>query len=426
MQSTNQYDDGVFDDNLRKAAPRIALPAAPTAEQQAAWRPPTAERDGAAGLRLTRRRTGADFMRKHRFLTWTGAVSAVAALVVIAVVLSTPSRRSTVEARTIFAGLRQAMTNGFRITLSDIQSEGVRVGGEIVAYTTSDDQADETEGLYIDAAVAGLDGGESAGLDLAATVNLAPQNNWIFVRFAGLPEEEAEAGAFLRFLGALGGEGLLLDMPDDMAHDDDDDATPPDAAAPGAGHGTLHLGISAGASSGDNAPDAQHGGAHFRATISTGAASEDGDAENHAGTPQLDALVDRLIEGRASSQDFQDLATALEDAAEEVTVEQIAAGEYLLTAHRLILPDQPPPPAGQPAPVLRIAYSESTGVQWAELQHFGDVGGSMRFERVDVSSDDPRFDRARFASRPGVRRIDIAAIGGFLQSLSGAGGGDNP
>lgn len=372
-------------------------------------------------------------MRKPRiFAAVSGGLAATIALAAFFVV---PSASTPSMAATIFNSLREAVHRGIAVEFERVCVEGVQVDGRTEIVFPSEislrrlveqgAELPEPESVAIDLTVR-ADGSneELAGLDVHVAGAFTANLQWAFLRLAGLPEEvlrEApEAAIVVPFLR----RGLLLDLTGveelagvrDWFHHADGGAaavsatvsagTTGGAAAPAADQAT------AGAASSTPAVAQQQmkvgvevspGAADLSVHIGDDGTDEPSGLRLEGQSPALEAAVMDLLTGRAGADRIGEFVVQIEQLAGKVSTKQIEPGMWILEASEF-------KPEGLDAEELELLrgaklslrYVQGTGIESAELAHFGSRDGRLRFSFVDAA--DPtlagmqRFEAEGFAA----------------------------
>jgi hypothetical protein len=421
MTDQDNHEDRLADQNLRLIGRHLKLPPDPTQRQQSAWKKTTdvaRPADHTAGPPLSQR--GASFMKRHRSLTL--ATSAAAATIVIAVLFSTP-RGAVVEASTIFNSLRQTLLDGFQLTLSDIGEDGVRVDGEILVTLKPredggvqvSDQFDpallQAESFYFDVSARADESSEElAGLDIQMTMALNEQNQWMYFKMLGLPEELLEQEPMAWAVVGMASSGVLIQM-DGLVGDwgeilyfesEDDEATDP--------KGTATASISVKTEPGDD---------HQALTATAGGTFEP--KLSLTGDGEIERLLRDFLTGRATGEQIDEFYALIAEAAEDVSVDEDPDGRYVLTARDFKLDEADEEDAAMVgAMILQIVYREGTGIESASLENVGEYGGTLRLAPISGGIDASLFDQERVIE-PGVTKVwDLSSLAPLIQeSLRG-------
>lgn len=422
--------DRMIDLNLRAVGARLPRPADPSAGDVARWKqhPNSTLRStpapaGAVPLKRPVFERGARFMKQLRPWSFAGLGSAVAAGVGLCAVLMWPTAGTTVQASTIFASLQQAMAHAFKMTFDNVAADGVHLSGHLIAAYPEDDVADADVGLMqFNLAVQGEPGSQQyGGLEVTLTGALGPDDPWIYVKTAGLPAAMLEAQPMLALLQFISSNGLVINL----TGVDSGSITPQEHPASEGGsiviggsppedaHG-IKVGFSLGMSTAQT--PAPSGPAEPAATLTTASnieffgPSSDGDYEG---------LLASVFRGTATPQQIQQLVQRVEQAAQQVDIQNLGGGRFLLTASDF---DFGPngPPVSEPwlaDVVLEISYHESEGVEWAGLHHVGDLDGTIRLDLADVAIDEAALDMSHYVEQ-GATVLELGAILSLLQGAS--------
>ena len=392
MADQENREDRLADRNLRMIGRRLALPADPTARQQAGWkrgpaRVTAAERDEYPSHSLR----GARFVQRHRLLAV--ATSAIAAAIVLAVLLVTP-RGARVEAGVIFDSLRQTLLDGFRVTFERIGDEGVYVDGQVAvalrpvkgavrpARAAVDPSELEVESVYAEVRLQGDDSDENkAGLDLQAVLALSDESQWAYLRMTGLPDRTLEDQPLAWVLVGLTGGGLLLDL-DGMR--DLLDTRP--AQAPGVGAPT----VTAAARPGRGA----------------------------AGQNDIAQLVKDFLIGRAGAEQIDRMLVLIARTARDVSLAEVEPGLHVLKVREFKLDAVAADDAAQLADMtLEVTYRAGGGIESAVLEHIGRYDGTLRLLPIGGRLEQSLFDK-RGVIRPGATNVwDLSSLKPLLERL---------
>lgn len=420
MEERREQSDRMVDRNLRTFARHVSLPGEPTECQKQSWR-----RTGV----LTRRapiQQGVCFMRNHRTLTLAGAGSALAATIAVATLLF-PSPRSTVGAATIFASLRDAVNNAFRISYEDIGDDGLKVDGEVVVlYGRADGDASGAEeraaAVYFDAHVqADQDMPTLAGLDYELRGTFSPDTMWVYVRAGEIPQEFVESNPIAAIYLNMYKDGLLLHLDDfrQQVQEVDWEAflqtmAGLEQSAPGADVPT----------DGDLLAQARLEAERVGEAVAEWSTAS---PELLNSSPiilstdlQLNQLFGRLLTGKAGPEDFENLTTLITEAAGDVTVTPQSDGSHLLRASAFdmeLFGVGPEEEALLADMTLEIAYDEDAGLLWVTLNHLGTYDGTVCFEQAEVAPDDPMFSDRQYRDDGVTQVVDLSGLLGLIQDL---------
>ncbi|MGE0478909.1 MAG: hypothetical protein AB7Q17_00430 [Phycisphaerae bacterium] len=389
-------------------------------------------------------------MRKPRmFAAVSGGLAATIALAAFFVV---PSASTPSMAATIFNSLREAVHRGIAVEFERVCVEGVQVDGraEIVfpaeislrRMVEQGAELPEPECVAIDLTVRADNSNEElAGLDVHVAGAFSAHSQWAFVRLAGLPDEvlreTPEAAIVVPFLR----RGLLLDLTGveelagvrDWFHDADDRAAAVSArvgASTSGGPAASVTEHAAAGAAGSISASAQQqmkvgvgispGAADLSVHIGDDGANEPGGLRLDGQSPALEAAVMDLLTGRAGADRIGEFVTQIEQLAGKVSTKQIEPGMWILEAAEFKTEGMD----AEELELLRgaklsLRYVEGTGIESAELSHFGARDGRLRFSFVDAA--DPalagmqRFEAEGFAA---------LKVGDVMKMLGGLTGGD--
>lgn len=395
-------DDQLMEQNLRKIGAHIPLPAEPSAQRQAGWRL-------APRVRIVRGLEPGGPPAEHsdrwaqrgRRLALAG--SAVAAATILAVLFSTPTPRSTVQAATILSSLRDTLHHGLRLTFEDVGDQDVRATGHVsltfaqpftlAQLVNGEGSADiEPETVYFQGNVAlEPDADSLAGLQLQVALALSQAEQWVYVRCedpAPLIQEAGPVGAL--FAGPLR-DGMLLDLGGLLERED----------VPGGQALRRHVVVQAAPDTEDVAPAAK--------------LQEEGPADRETA-----ALVKKLLSGQATPEEIDVFVSKMEQYAAEVRVDEVQPGLYVLSARdfsRACEQLDAEDAGWLAAATVQIAYRAQAGIEWASVTNVGPHQGSVRLEFIDTLTDRDRVQRETFLSS-GATVIDLPAI---MQMVEGAG-----
>ena len=364
-------------------------------------------------------------MKNHRFLTFTGAGSLVAAVLAFSFLIVVPSQRSTVEAKTIFNSLREALNSAFEVTIEDLSIEGLHIDGRVGVVLDGDADAIKPlnappRGAYLEMAIRADDTADPdvAGADIKVAAALTQGNEWAFVRITALPPAVLEEAPPVAFLANFARDGLLLDLDglldDDPLRDIFGDVTISNES-PASAEKNLALSISGGASS--TAPGQQSGEDDVQIDVNVrsekSVLTPDG---NHIDPNAFEQLPQRLLTGQATASELENLITLLESAAEQATIAEVEPGLHVLTVSGLDIDDDDI--EGEILlgnAVLQVAYREGAGVEWLRIDHLGVDDGRILVEMTDLTTDHELFSRERFLADPKVTRFDLAGLLNFFE-----------
>jgi len=395
-------DDQLMERNLRSIGAHIPLPAEPSAQQRTGWRP-------APHVRIVRGpEPGAQpaehsgrWVQSGRRLALAG--SAVAAATILAVLFSTPTPRSAVQAGTILSSLRDTLHRGLRVTFEDVGDKDVRATGHVsltfaqpftlAQLVNGEGSADiEPETVYFQGGVTFEPDADSlAGLQLQVALALSQAEQWVYVRCddpAPLIQEAGPVGAL--FAGPLR-NGVLLDLGGLLESEDI-----PGGQTPG-----RHVVVQTAPDTEDAAPAAEQ-------------------QEEDSADRELAALVKNLLSGQATPEEIDLFVLKMEQYAAEVRVDEVQPGLYVLSARDFsrACEELDAEDAGWlAAATVQIAYRTEAGIEWASVTNAGPHRGSVRLEFIDTLTDRDRVQRETFLSS-GATVIDLPAI---VQMVEGAG-----
>lgn len=176
-------------------------------------------------------------------------------------------------------------------------------------------------------------------------------------------------------------------------------------------HGGIQVAVAAGDKNGDVRPQLQIG-----ANLPTSLKLNQDSPEK--ATP-FEQLISDVVSGKARGEEIGKLVSLLNIAPDDATLTQ-ADGTYILTATNLgkAFSDDAQEQVELNKMVLRIAYRQDTGLQWAELGNVGDAGGKVRFEQITSPVSADLFDKKHVIEPGKTMVID----GGKLGSMFGLGG----
>ena len=210
MNEHDNREDQMLDRNLRMIGQHIALPDSPAHPQRREWK-----RAGRFA-HADEPSDGVTQLRTQRTFRWiTGG--ALAACLALAALVFVPTRGSTVHAAAIFASFRDAVANGFQLSLKDIGDDGVRVNGRILVALDTDKLAaadgDSVRAAYIELSIRGdEDAAEAAGLDIQLNAGLKKGQEWAYMRLNNLPAEVAEEEPMAAMILQMFQSGVMLEL----------------------------------------------------------------------------------------------------------------------------------------------------------------------------------------------------------------------
>lgn len=447
MNTDRNMNDQNLHENLSRVGASLTLPEEPTPQQRERWTTPSATAQASAPV-VTRSR--------RRLFTMIGAGSALAACIALAVTLSDFGGSKRVEAAAIFASLRDAMSRAFSLHITNIRQDGIQANGRLCVVmpgtaNPQTDGSDEPAQIYLDLHVEADDGVEDIG-GLNADISLAAEegNEWIYLRMSELPDDIANEPFAALFAGmtanglVLDVTGLLLDhevhplaiVAEEPAGDSADTNTEPGRM--------LNLGFSVGTSD-EPAPEstAHHHGTHLKLFAMHGAhhgESAEGTGETTTNSPpagesesqtppnghdfrDVENFLRGLFEGNLTGEELAAMVSHLEQAAQDVQINDLGGGNFSLIAGNFNHPGNgldADEQAMLERLVVEIRYSENTGVDWLELRNVGEADGTIRFEQLPGGIDPALLDRTRFTAAGNIPVIPVATLmqmfHGHLQS----------
>ena len=395
MMDHNDQHDEHTDRNLRLIAQHVHLPPEPTDLQRARWQQGDAQRESASSLIR-----GVLFMKKHRHATLAGA-GALAATIALTTMLLFPFGGTPVEAKTIFSSLRQSLGNAFTVTFDNIGDDGVRVNGRLIAVYEKDAQTTvpfeaPVRALYLEADIQTDETNpDVAGLNVevrGAAVR-EPADAWVYVKLNKMPPKIVQEQPLALIIQQFTQNGLLLEL-DTLLEEDELQEVFEDLSI------DLEL-------QGDGAKRSLKVGAGIPAKGAEPAQPADPEAE-------LDQLPLKILTGKLTQADIDQIVSLLEEEAITVNVVEQEPGFHVLTAR-----DFPPEP-GEPwmaNMVLTIAYREGYGVPWASLEHVGPYDGSLKVEMTEIALDDEVFSSQKYYQDGVTKVIDVGAIKDLAEAL---------
>ena len=394
MADQENREDRLADRNLRMIGRRLTLPADPTSRQQAAWKQGPTQSPGAErGEHSSFSTRGVRFVRRHRMLTV--ATSAIAAVIVLAVLLVTP-RGATVEAGVILNNLRQTLLDGFQVTFERIGDEGVYVDGQVAvalrpvkgaarqARVAVDPSELEVESVYAEVRLQGDGSDENkAGLDLQVVLALSDESQWAYLRMTGLPDKTLEDEPLAWVLVGLTGGGLLLDL-DGMR--DLLDTRP--ANAPGIQSPAVKPGSRGG--------------------------------RDAAGQNYMAQLVKDFLIGRAGAEQIDRMLVLIARTARDVSLAEVEPGWHVLNVREFKLDAIAADDAAQLADLtLEVTYREGSGIESAVLEHIGRYDGTLRLLPIDGRVDQSLFDKRDVIGRGATTVWDLSSLKPLLGHILG-------
>ena len=156
---------------------------------------------------------------------WAMAGSAIAAAILLAVFLLNPVQPARVEAAMILRSFREATHRAFRVTIENINIEGLRAEGEILMQFAepvnfaglmgTDGAIPEPEWVTMDVNIrTSADFDELPGLEVRLAGAAQGETEWFYCKAERLPNEVLEElpAPIAWWLGSLLGNGILLDL----------------------------------------------------------------------------------------------------------------------------------------------------------------------------------------------------------------------
>jgi hypothetical protein len=413
--------DRQMDENLRLIGEHLAVPPAPDAHQMARWKQaPVMTTNPTRGLRAGWLRKGVHSMINRRFLTWTGAGSAVAAVLTVGTILLWSGGRKPVEASMIFSSLQTGMANAFAIELDNIGSDGVVVSGRGVSSFSATD-AEEDTNIQLDLRITGQEGAELAGLDVEIHAAIVDEDKWIYVQTHDVPEEAASEPIVAWIMQATA-NGLLLDLTgieDALADEDaaEEEEVPSGVVAfqlggptqPGSRNMTFDLNFSSGSAPEADTPE----GVIVDSSVEIG-------TEQHDELAEAGEVLHAVLTGDATPQQIQQLVSFIESAAGEVHVQQLGGGVHEMTVSDFDIDELSDADADEIFGVeLIVRYHEEEGVDFATFNHVGDYDGSIRIELTNVAIDTDRLDRDYYVEEGVTQLMSVSSILQLLGMFNG-------
>lgn len=138
--------------------------------------------------------------------------------------------------------------------------------------------------------------------------------------------------------------------------------------------------------------------------------------DSNSAPSEFERLLDDIVSGKARGQEIQRLIQALQISPEAATLTQDGNGTYLLTATQIGagLGVAEAERAMLDKMVLRIAYREDSGLQWAELSNVGDAGGRIRFEHSPGAIDPARLQKSSVIEPGKTWVLDAGKLGSMF------------
>jgi hypothetical protein len=369
-------------------------------------------------------------VKRHRLLTVAGG-SAIAAVLALSVFFF-PGTQSRVEAATIFAEFRQALTRGFMVTARDVGSDGIKVDARLFVQfdpaTAAATNFRQPEGAYLEAQVRSesMDSPEAISADLE--LSLIPENEWAYVKLNRLPRSAIDEEPFLLMVHAMASQGLFVDLKGlteelssaeglskaDLSFSTGISADGDVPGGPKFKFSTRFHDTAAGAEDKDD-PDAseadQHEGIEEQVVVNAWTsgtppvmdhAGADADADNamlgDVDVTQVQGVIKSMFKGEAGGAELDSVVELIRQAAGQVDVVEQRPGHWLLTASqfRAEMVGDAEDAALIEKLVLKVAYEEGRGVPWALLENVGDYNGTIRFETSDQPIDPALTDKAKY------------------------------
>ncbi len=383
MHDVNENDDQRLHENLRRIGRLTPQPAEPTAAQRASWKqlpPPRLVPVGDAAARAASRGGLRMFKRGYFF-----PITTAAAVLLAGLLLTIPTRQTTVEAATILASLRSTLYRGLSLDIRSAEIGGVRIDGQLgLAFDQPfrmRDITDETRGAQLQPSLLTGDlhveftqnAEELRGWKAQIAMTFAGDQQWIYVKSDDVAPLAQTVGPMIMMVGPAIQNGLLLDL-NGMLENDGPAGLSVGAAAPPApsesrdANACLSVSVGVGNAEGRNHPAC----VGMRASFHPIQRSDD-----HAPAP-FEELLRRLLEGGLTADDVDSLVAQIEKHNAQATVEQIEPGLYALTMRHLDKLD--PSYANESIlqnTVLTIAYREGAGVEWIKLANIGPTSGDI-------------------------------------------------
>jgi len=406
--------DDAFDQGLRSFARHMEPPAEPTTEQRRAW---------------TRGQAPA---RSRRGLAWFGGGTAMAACIAIAAMLFINPSQPRVQAAMIFASMNEALSRAFRLTLNKIpDGHDGALNGEITVAFDPLNGGDESDSVFCEGwQRSDVAAGESPSIDVRFAFAGLPDEAWVYVRTAAIPESLVADSALKRLLVNWARGGVLIDL--SGLRQSTDDAG---AAANGSlkvirkkdalrevhkvfGHDAsdgglrLSIGMNAGAPPPKDA-DSGHAGHPPIFTFELKAGDPDVATTSNSSRDAVEdvsRLAARLLHGRAGAADVRHLLEILQQSATEVSVEAREPGVHVMIARDFRVEDEWLQKWLTPETTYSITYREGRGVESAVVENIGEAGGTIRFETIDFAYDPATHGRPRYAKDGQTYVLDFAAL----------------
>lgn len=406
MAKQGDRGDQQIDRNLRRIAEHLDLPDVPASLTN--WKP-----GRAACAAPVQHKKGNWIMRHARFLTAAG--SAVAAMIAIAMfIVLAPSSR--VEAATILKSFRSTLLDGFQLSLTNIEEDGIHVDGQMVLVFqpgAATDPDRKLESLYVDAHIQADETNEDIpGVDMSTTVSFSEPSQWVYLKLNQVSDKLLEDEPVLDALSVYAEQGLFLRV-DGIWEKLQGHLT----------NSTIHQ---------------LFGEAHDHAldkhniTISIGHESTEGekgvnvavqanaaaDADAiEASLPEMHELARSLLLGTAGADEIEALMTFVEHAAKDVQVVEREPGLHVLTIRDFNVEGEDAEAAELTANLeLAMAYREGQGIEWAEVRHIGASDGMVRINPADRAALAELSDMNRVIEPGTTTVLDLSSLMPLIES----------
>ncbi len=416
MNSERDQHDERLEANLRRVAGSLSLPDAPDAARMRSWK--AAKAAPTAPLRETGvlGSIGVFVMAKRNWIAGVAAVLAVSAA------MWPFAGRSSVQAKTIVASLRSTTFESVRVSLKDVEAQGVLASGELLVRFSKPITMSQVidDGEQVDATVSAAYAklhARSAGkthipaFDVQVEAASSPENTWVYGRAdleSGGMKELREA---LPPVAGMLESGVLINF------------------------GAINLNDFL--DEGDRA-EIKEGLKEARAEMRQEAGKNGGKGDDQG--KKIELMVSRLLSGKATAENLQEIKKMLDEASLEAKVEDQGGGRHLLTTGRIghairkANGDEKGDAAdkgdghgkkrrankkveidddGQElldAAVLKVMYAEEKGVEWLEVSELGEKHGSIRVEFSDAKVDPALLDSARLVKAGKTSVLNFDAI----------------
>ena len=359
-------------------------------------------------------------MRNRRYILPAG--SAVAAALILAVLLTTPTPRSAVEAGTILSNLRETLHRGFSVTFENIgDGKGALVDGRVwmlfnrgfslAELAGSDEPIDlALEEICLDIGVElGEDAEELADLKMRIAVALSEEEQWVYMQVNDITPLIEHIGPAAMFFAGYLQNGLLLELT-------------------GLLDGEFPISVTGNLAEDSDLVDAQAGAAHaprYSYSYQTkfkSRAAVDADSSEPAMDEEIGELLGKWLSGKVTPEEFDQFVAKIEEAFAQVHVDEVEPGLYVLTASDFSgLHDEVEPGEAKwlTGLMLEIAYREEVGVEWATLSNVGPAAGELRFEFIDDARDVDRITRDEYYQEGVTTMFDLGGLVKSLEALSG-------